>query len=271
MDSGGTASGRLLRMRPLYRRLDNQHILYDGSALDRAGPELFESAAWEARGGLRGEARGRGSAYLVADAERSYVLRHYRRGGLVARVSADRYVWTGLRRSRAWREWHLLASLYTQGLPVPRPIAARVVRRHLTYQADLLTERIAEATSLAAHLTQRALTPEGWAHIGSCISRFHTAGVRHADLNAHNILLDAAGRVYLIDFDRGSQQAPARGWQQANLTRLRRSIDKLAGQTPFHYNEGDWAALLRGYDSTAAPRAAALSPSARNRPHNRDT
>src|SRR6185312_24099 len=58
------------------------------------------------------------------------------------------------------------------------------------------------------------------------VGRFHRAGIWHADLNAHNVLVSPAG-LHLIDFDRGRQRAPAAGWRLANLRRLRRSLLKL--------------------------------------------
>ena len=38
-----------------------------------------------------------------------------------------------------------------------------------------------------------------WIDIGRCIRRFVDAGVHHADLNAHNVLLDSEDRVWLVD------------------------------------------------------------------------
>jgi len=58
------------------------------------------------------------------------------------------------------------------------------------------------------------------------------------------VLVDAAGRIHLIDFDRGSVRAPGE-WRAANLARLRRSLRKIsAGSAP---TPDDWSALLAGY------------------------
>jgi 3-deoxy-D-manno-octulosonic acid kinase len=83
-----------------------------------------------------------------------------------------------------------------------------------------------------------------WSAVGRCLRRFHDAGVCHADLNAHNILLDEAGKPFLIDFDRGTRRG-AGAWRGANLSRLRRSLDKLSGADGF--NLAAWTALLEGY------------------------
>ena len=75
------------------------------------------------------------------------------------------------------------------GLPVPTPIAARYRRRGLFYRADLITQRIENSEPLAARLLKGPLSLTQWIAVGRCIRRFHDAGVCHADLNAHNILL----------------------------------------------------------------------------------
>ncbi len=242
-------------MKPIQTQSGKSHILYDAELPVQAEPALFEPAAWRARGQLLGSARGRGEAALVSDGQHEYVLRHYRRGGLPGRFIRDRYIWTGLARTRAWREWQLTAELYARGLPVPRPVAARVLRHGLCYSADLITVRIADASSLAQQLGQRMLEVGEWQAVGRCIRRFHDSGLDHADLNAHNILLTPAG-IHLIDFDRGRLRA-AGAWQQHNLERLLRSLRKLYTENlEFHFSEADWQALLAGYGAQSPASAA---------------
>jgi 3-deoxy-D-manno-octulosonic acid kinase len=79
----------------------------------------------------------------------------------------------------------------------------------MLYRADLITQRIENSESLAARLLEGPLSLTQWIAVGRCIRRFHDAGVHHADLNAHNILLTPE-QVYLIDFDRGTLRK--RGW-----------------------------------------------------------
>lgn len=213
---------------------------------DQVDDAFFEPGAWQRRNALVGTAQGRGAAVFVSGEGGEYALRHYRRGGLPSRLSRDCYLWFGLERSRAWREWHLLATLQSRGLPVPRPVAVRVVRNGLCYTADIVTARI-PGRSLGQLLSREAAEPATWQAIGACIRRFHDAGVCHADLNAHNILVDEQGRVYLIDFDRGSLRSPGK-WRQANLERLQRSLRKLASlDVRFGFSEPDWELLLAGY------------------------
>ncbi len=237
-------------MQAVEKTENEQHILYDAEAV--ANPELlgFEAEYWAERSAIVGFAEGRGTTFFIQFDGQDYVLRHYRRGGQIARLSPDRYLWTGLRRTRAWREWHLLARMRELGLPVPRPIAVRVRRQGLTYRADIMTQRISQTVTLTDTLERHALDEGYWIALGHLLRLFHRHGIWHADLNANNILLDQGGRFYLIDFDRGRQRRPARRWQQANLQRLRRSLLKQQARAPqFHFADADWQALLQGYSS----------------------
>jgi RIO-like serine/threonine protein kinase len=71
--------------------------------------------------------------------------------------------------------------------------------------------------------------------------------VDHADLNAHNVLIDGAGTIGIIDFDRGAVRRDGR-WKRGNLERLRRSLHKIAVALPPHrFNVAMWTALIAGY------------------------
>lgn len=231
----------------------SHYFLWDADRLDRVNDTCFEPEAWARDEALIGEAKGRGAAYFLrAPDDHEWVLRHSRRGGVAANVSDDHYLWQGIERCRVFREWRFLASLAEQGLPVPAPVAARVVKRGLTYRGDLITTRVSDARPLADWLSERALDATGWQAIGTTLARFHRAGVDHHDLNARNILIDPDERVTLIDFDK-SEQRPVGRWREKNLTRLRRSLDKLAGeQLDFYFFEADWGALRGGYASVFA-------------------
>lgn len=236
-------------MNPTENHRGAQHVLYDADQLSEAGADIFDPAALERAGLLRGSAEGRGTTYFIELNGTPCVLRHYRRGGMVARLLGDRYWRATLPESRAWREWHLLADLVSQGLPVPTPVAAQVQTGGPFYRADLITQRLQNTRSLTEALAAAPLSNNQWQNIGHCIRRFHNVGVYHADLNAHNILLDAEGGVWLIDFDKGEIRTPADEWQQANLSRLRRSLNKLVGlHKPFHFQEASWQQLMAGWN-----------------------
>ena len=226
-------------------------MLYDASRAGNVDPALFDTAAWRARGALTAASAGRGAVYFINAGERRWVLRHYRRGGWVAQLSTDSYLWTGEERTRPFREWRLLRELREAALPVPVPVAARYCRRGLIYRGDLITEEIPGAQPVSALLQAAPLAANTWRDVGQCIRRFHDACVCHADLNAHNILLDGAGRVYVIDFDRGSRRAPG-SWRVANLARFERSLRKICRDLPGdRLGEGVWSALAEGYGDEA--------------------
>lgn len=207
---------------------------------------LFEAYYWQSRGLVVGEAPGRGSSlFLQARDHEQWVLRPYQRGGLIAKVNKQRYVWLGAERTRAFREVRLTATLYEQGLPVPRPVACCVTRFGLTYEAALLTVRIPGARALASLLSAEEADEALLMRVGAMIKRFHQAGLDHVDLNARNILVDEAGKPWLIDLDRCRLRPPGK-WQADNLQRLERSVVKFASARPHTHIV---AGYLAGYHS----------------------
>jgi 3-deoxy-D-manno-octulosonic acid kinase len=230
-------------------------ILFDAAACAGARPDVrwFDAAHWSRQGRAEAREGGRGGVSFVETPAGACVLRHYHRGGFAARVSADRYLWTGAKRSRAFREFRLLDHLVCAGLPVPAPVAAHYARNGLSYVADLLVRRIPASETLAERLARGALDSALAGRVGATIARFHAAGACHADLNAHNILIDERGAVSLIDFDRGRLRAPALGWQQANLSRLHRSLEKLGAQKRIAgFDAAFWHPLLAAYHAALA-------------------
>ncbi|MDH5570976.1 MAG: 3-deoxy-D-manno-octulosonic acid kinase [Gammaproteobacteria bacterium] len=225
-------------------------ILYDAEQIENPAELGFKSQDWAARSEIVGFAEGRGTTFFVQHGGRDYVLRHYLRGGLIAKWLQDRYFWTGLSRTRAWQEWHMLAAMRKKKLPVPAPVAACVQLNGVFYRADIMTLRIPQARTLADILTQQPLDKGHWIALGAMLRRFHVHGVYHADLNANNILLDAGGCFYLIDFDRGCFKQRDKVWQQKNLARLHRSLDKIkAGSINLYFDEENWQDMLQGYES----------------------
>jgi len=236
-------------------------ILYDASWAGNLLPAWFDHEYWEQRAAVRGRAGGRGTTWFVAAGDRQLALRHYRRGGLIAKLSADRYIWLGEARTRPVREFALHRRLQQLGLPVPPVVGVRLQRDGHSYRGDILTERLLDVRSLAARLASESLGVTDWIALGRVLRRFHDAGLDHADLNAHNILWRDAGEIFLIDFDRGELRSRRGLWCDANLVRLRRSLLKVTRGLPAdRFSETDWHSLLAGYWSTGAagtPRDAA--------------
>ena len=212
-------------------------MLSDARRLADAGPEVFNPGHYGDRA-RPVDAGGRQAAWFVEGPGWQGVLRRYRRGGMIARISRDAYLWNGESRTRSFREYRLLADLRAQGLPVPAPLAAAYWRQGPIYRAAIVVERIPGVRPLAQTLSEPL-----WQPVADAIVRMHRAGVWHADLNAFNILIGNDKRVWLIDFDRGTQGGLSERQRQANLERLRRSLRKVAGED----GERFWMRLRDSY------------------------
>lgn len=232
-------------------RLDGGYLLWPGDE-PRPPAAWCDESALASAADVRTGGRGRGNTLYFDIDGRTLVLRRYHRGGMVQRLG-DRYLRLGLRRSRAWRELALLIRLHREGLPVPRPVAAKlepVAAGSPFLRQVLVTEYLPRTRTLTEVLRQHGVGVATWRNIGSTVARMHAAGVDHADLNAHNILLDEHGEVHLIDFDRGRFRRAAGSWQTRNLRRLHRSLEKLSRQeSRISFSDSDWEAIGAGYRS----------------------
>lgn len=226
-------------------------ILFDPGMSPQVDGRWFDPAYWRDQGALTSQAGGRGGVAMLVTPAGECVLRHYRRGGMVAALMGDRYLWTGGDHTRSFAEFRLLQAMAKLELPAPQVVAARYQRLGLHYRADLITRRITETQTLAERFAQGQLDAELAQEVGALVARFHRAGVWHADLNAHNVLV-ASSALYLIDFDRGRLRTPEQGWRMANLQRLRRSLFKLgaAAEGEAVFDKKIWTSLMYGYERT---------------------
>ena len=210
---------------------------YDAKVIEQADLSWFDASNPSLQAQAVSEG-GRQAAWYVRCGAHDAVLRRYRRGGWVARVSDDRYVWAGIQRVRSLNEFDILRSLYEGGLPVPRPYAAAYWKSGVSYRAAILVERLHNVRPLAS-----ALDVADSEQVAGAIYAMHEQGVWHADLNAYNILLDPEGRAWLIDFDKASRPVLSPERRSANLLRLRRSLAKVAGAAGINW----WGELDRSY------------------------
>jgi 3-deoxy-D-manno-octulosonic acid kinase len=221
-------------------------LLHDAALPEAAEPRWFDRDHWVSSGAVALETSGRGAVLIIDRGSDSWVLRHYRRGGLVARFVEDHYLWLGRDRTRAFREWRLLASLQRHGLPVPKPVAAAVHREGPLYTADIITVYLPGTRKLSAYIATGEAPETCWPAAGRVVAALHNRGVDHPDLTAHNLLLDERGRVFVVDFDNAAVRPPGR-WQDAGLERLQRSLRKVALETGTAFDADAWRSLEAAY------------------------
>ena len=218
--------------------------------------QIFDVEYWSKQEQIVGESVGRNITYFVKSelTDTPWVLRHYYRGGLIAKLIKDRYLFSSLENTRVYKEMSLLEKMIDLDLPVPKPIGGKIQVNGLFYRADLMMEKIS-AQDLVALLKSAPLSEKIWKLIGTTIADFHNQGVYHSDLNAHNIMLDnmdsiqgSDNKVWLIDFDQCEIREKASSWQQDNLNRLKRSFEKEKNiNKPFYYSSKEWEYLNNEY------------------------
>ena len=195
---------------------------------------------------------GRGASYKIVVQGQALVLRRYLRGGMVAALLQDRYLWSGVSNSRPFREQLVIKHALQHHLPVAEVVAFMLRKKGLYYRAAIISRYIPNQGTLASWLYHQKLEADDWQRIGRLIRRMHDAGIEHVDLNANNILIDQEMNFHLIDFDKAKIRQAEGDWATQNLTRLLRSLHKIQGQreslnTAFHFNQQHWQILLQGY------------------------
>ncbi|ARV71461.1 3-deoxy-D-manno-octulosonic acid kinase [Vibrio campbellii] len=224
----------------------NSMVWFDDEIITDPSQALFDAQYWQEQDKVVGSATGRGTTWFVQLENMQAALRHYRRGGLFGKIVKDHYWFTGWEQTRSAQELNLLQILIDAGVNVPRPIAARAVKTGLTYQADLLSERIPNARDLVSILQEKPLPEVMYQKIGQEIAKMHNVNVNHTDLNIHNILIDDQDKVWIIDFDKCCQQVDG-DWKQSNLDRLKRSFEKESSKVRMAWQIQDFYFLCRGY------------------------
>lgn len=172
------------------------------------------------------------------------VVRHAWHGGMLARVTKDRFRWPG----RA--PWELEASerLRAQGVPTPAVIA------YVLYPAgrglcrtDVATERLPAGADFPAlwRTSDAAAREHLLAAIATLLRQLRAARAHHADLNVKNLFLAQQGLgfvAYALDVDRVQFDVPDAA--TANLARLSRSLRKARRQFGLALGEPEIARLM---------------------------
>jgi 3-deoxy-D-manno-octulosonic acid kinase len=226
---------------------------------------LFE---WAASHPDRREYQGRGpvfSAPLPGGGPR-VVVRHARRGGLLAPLLRDVY----LPPTPAPAELLIAAILARAGVPTPPMVAFATYRAlGVLRRADVVTVEV-DGPDLATALERQsdpAARPALQRAVAGVLGALLNAGAWHQDLNAKNILIMAAGDGaaggVVLDVDRVRFVPPGDPHvRAAHLARLRRSMEKRRARGQAAFDEADFSAIegLLGSDEAvrASSRATAL-------------
>lgn len=208
-------------------------------------PSLHEWAA-AVPGGTAFQGRATAWGVRLPGSGLDVVVRHARRGGMLAAMRGDRYVWPG----RA--PWELEASLRLQTLGVRTPD----VVAYALYPAgrgfcrcDVVTRRLPEGAEF----------PVAWAAgdadvraalllaVGALLRDLRAAGAHHADLNAKNLYVAREGtrwHAWVLDVDRLTfQEANDVDVGAQNLARLDRSLRKRRERDALEISDAELARL----------------------------
>ena len=196
---------------------------------------------------------GRGPVPVLTNPEGvgpSWVVRRYFRGGLM-RPLGDRLLRGG--RPRSLVELENSARIEELGISTPRIVAAAVYPSGPLYRADLVTEFVPHARTLADVLfgkrdpsdgrIQGDARREALVCAATLILRLSKAGVHHRDLNAENVLIardEQHVHAILLDLDGCRVAGPGSPADAGALRRrLARSIRKLERTRPRFQKNGE--------------------------------
>jgi len=232
-------------------------------------PEFFlkhsyeESDRYYGRGTLK-------TLDLPGKGESRIVIRHYRRGGKVQKITPDLY-WGA---SRPLRELWIGYWAMEKGIPTAEILAAchtQVFWRF--HRGDLISREIKNGKDLVRYLKDlpKPLPKEKIIQkrkaikiVGDLIRRMHEAGIFHGDLNLKNIVLQISNSTttkgYIIDFDKSFIRSNlSENLRIRNLLRLNRSVEKFKREglpltrsdalrflLAYYQNPADFKALLKG-------------------------
>lgn len=172
---------------------------------------------------------GRGEVLLIKEKEGEAAVRKYRHGGLLRRLTGDRFFFG----ARPFQEVVVTERVKSAGVPTLEILAAVMERGWGGwYRGYLITRYQPSATDLISYLDKEPENKkrrEVIAKAAQAVQKIHARGIYHADLHLKNFLVqEKAGRVLLIDFDKSAactHLTPFR--RMKNLKRLDRSAEKL--------------------------------------------
>jgi 3-deoxy-D-manno-octulosonic acid kinase len=156
-------------------------------------------------------------------------VKQYAHGGLLRHLTGGRFLCVGPTRSLL--EFSMLERVRAVGVNAPRPLIF-VNKGSFFYQSWLLMEEIGDSRNLAQvcksdNGENGDLLHDGMAKLGQQVLRLVENKIFHVDLHPGNVLLDSAGRVFVVDFDKACEyQGSAESLRDLYLRRWRRAVIK---------------------------------------------
>jgi tRNA A-37 threonylcarbamoyl transferase component Bud32 len=161
------------------------------------------------------------------------VVRHYTHGGLLRKLTGDRFAGS----ERFFEEVRVSEHLRARGVNTPEVLGLVVTAGKLGFRRGMLITRMVEGgqdmlvylrseeglRQIADPQVKRELLKNAAVQT----RRMHDANVFHADLHVKNLLLAPDGRIFILDLDRARRSRRiSMNHRLSNLTRLGRSIEK---------------------------------------------
>jgi len=152
-------------------------------------------------------------------------IKSYSRGGWMRYLIKQLYLKLG--KTRAQIEFELLQVVRNLGINAPEPVTY-AHRGCIFYQAWLVSRAIKHPLSLALlSLKDEKKTRQAMESVIGQISVLIQNDILHVDLHPGNVVVDAVGKVYLLDFDKGSVYHGNRQKLKFRyLTRWQRAVSK---------------------------------------------
>lgn len=236
-------------------------VLAHHSVFEAVKSALAESGslyAWARGRPNRDVFRGRGEVYGVTIGSSRAVVRHARRGGVLAPLLGDRFFGPPFfMQPRFVRELDIADRLNRAEVPTPRVLAGVLYPSLLVHRADVATERV-DGTDLyslffAPDAPQGERRRQIFEAVGTLVRRLHDASFVHPDLQLRNVLIDGSNGAWLLDVDTCRRiRVRDEAARRANIARFERSWDKWNALSGRHLMDDDLAAFHATYHQRPA-------------------
>jgi 3-deoxy-D-manno-octulosonic acid kinase len=155
----------------------------------------------------------------------SVAIKSYTRGGWMRYLIKQRYLKLG--KTRAQIEFELLQVVRNLGINAPEPVVY-AHRGRIFYRAWLVSRAIKHPLSLALlSLKNEEKTRLAMESVIEQISLLIQNAILHVDLHPGNIVVDGAGQIFLVDFDKGQiHHGNRKKLRDRYLTRWQRAVKK---------------------------------------------